>query len=499
MPVASAADLMAATWASNPRLGFACSGAATRMYPTARLDSTSLAASTTSVPRWGKKRKSNPGQVSADLAANTAVPATMNDGYHVREKANHKWAFKPRFRARALGWRGSRPAIERLKQAVSEIRTVARRDPVLAADGAVSLMERLWPAFEQIDTSSGALGGAVNWTLGELLPVIATAPADAKTRGRWLDRLWQAIQDDGVSYLWLVEERWGDLCASTAVASRWADEILPLLRRVWSEERPGDFVSGTDVCLSSLLRAGRFQELLDVLALKERPIWPWRRYGIRALRAQGLLDEALAYAEASRGLNIPDSAVDAECEEILFAAGRRAEAYEQYALTANQANTGLATFRQIAKKYPEVDPQRILTDLADASGEPGRWFAAAKDAGQLDLALRFATTGRTDPKTLSRASRDFLESYPVFALRIGRLAVDRILAGYGYEITALDLAGAVDHFLAAASHLCVADDARRDLGAMLASRPEIPSFFQATIQRRLSVSSVSDNAQRDPA
>jgi tetratricopeptide (TPR) repeat protein len=403
----------------------------------------------------------------------------------VSDRTSHKWAFKARFRARAFGWRGSRPAIERLKQAVSEIRAVARRDPVLAADGAVALMERLWPAFEQIDTSSGALGGAVNWTLGELIPVIVAAPADARTRDRWLDRLWQAIQDDGVSYLWLVEERWGDLCASAEVASRWADDILPLLRRVWSEERPGDFVSGTDLCLSSLLAAGRYQELLDVLALKERPIWPWRRYGIRALRAQGMLEEALTYAEASRGLNIPNSAVDAECEEILLSAGRRAEAYERYALTANQANTGLATFRQIAKKYPEINPQRILTDLAEATGDPGRWFAAAKDAGHLDLALRFATTGRTDPKTLSRASRDFLESDPGFALRIGRLAVARILAGYGYEITALDLAGAVDHFLAAAERQGVSADAQADLGQMLAAHPETPSFYRAPIMRRI--------------
>jgi hypothetical protein len=109
------------------------------------------------------------------------------------------------------------------------------------------------------------------------------------------------------------------------VASRWADEILPLLRSVWSEELPGDYVSGTDLCLSSLLAAGRYHELLDVLGLEKHPIWPWRRYGIRTLRAQGLLDEALAYAEASRGLNIPNSAVDAECEEILLAGQGRSK------------------------------------------------------------------------------------------------------------------------------------------------------------------------------
>ncbi|MCL5746398.1 MAG: hypothetical protein M1541_21115 [Acidobacteria bacterium] len=198
-----------------------------------------------------------------------------------------------------------------------------------------------------------------------------------------------------------------------------------------------------------------------------------------------MLDAALTYAEASRGLNIPDWAIDAECEETLLAAGRRGEAYERYALTANQANTGLSAFRQIKRKYPEVEPQRILRDLAEASGDPGRWFAAAKDAGHRDLALRFATTGRTDPKTLSRASRDFLECDPVFALRIGRLAVARILAGDGYEITELDLAGAMDHFLAAAERAGVGVDARNELGKMLAAHHEVPSFCHAAIIRRM--------------
>ena len=44
----------------------------------------------------------------------------------------HRWDFKARFRRHAFGWR-SQPAIERVKQAVSEIKRVARREPVLAA------------------------------------------------------------------------------------------------------------------------------------------------------------------------------------------------------------------------------------------------------------------------------------------------------------------------------------------------------------------------------
>ena len=37
----------------------------------------------------------------------------------------HKWAFKERFRRHAFGWK-SQPAITRIKQAVAEIKEVAK-------------------------------------------------------------------------------------------------------------------------------------------------------------------------------------------------------------------------------------------------------------------------------------------------------------------------------------------------------------------------------------
>ena len=79
----------------------------------------------------------------------------------------HKWEFKARFRRHAFGWK-SQPAIQRVKQAVSEIRKVARYDPVLAAEGAVTLLERLSPALEPVDSSSGSIGTAVNNAIAEL-------------------------------------------------------------------------------------------------------------------------------------------------------------------------------------------------------------------------------------------------------------------------------------------------------------------------------------------
>ncbi len=113
------------------------------------------------------------------------------------KEEKHKWAFPARFRTGAYSWKASRLACQRLREAVSEIKTAAKKDPVLGAEGAVRLMEKLWPALEHVDSSSGALGSAVNKALDTLIPIIVKAPADDKTRNQWLDRLWQAMEDDG--------------------------------------------------------------------------------------------------------------------------------------------------------------------------------------------------------------------------------------------------------------------------------------------------------------
>lgn len=68
-------------------------------------------------------------------------------------KPSHKWAFKPGMRAGAFGWRGSAKAIQRLKSASTEIRSVRRSDPVAAAEGVVAPTERIWPAFEHTRTA----------------------------------------------------------------------------------------------------------------------------------------------------------------------------------------------------------------------------------------------------------------------------------------------------------------------------------------------------------
>ncbi len=102
-----------------------------------------------------------------------------------QKNARHKWQFKARFRRHAFGWK-SQPAIKRIKEAVSEIKKIARKDRVLAAEGAVVFLERVSAALERVDSSSGPIGKAVNKAIDEVVPVIAGAPADVTTPNAWL-------------------------------------------------------------------------------------------------------------------------------------------------------------------------------------------------------------------------------------------------------------------------------------------------------------------------
>jgi len=186
------------------------------------------------------------------------------------------WAFRSRFRRNAFGWRGTKPAIGRINEALAEIRAVARHDPASAADGAVLLLEKLSPALCQIDSSSGALGNATYATVQDLVPLISNAPVSAAVREKWLDRLFDAIQEDDPPYIESLGDHWGELCATPELASDWADQLLPTLKNVLRDRTSGTFAffSGTSLCYSALFKAGRHDQILELLAMDPRPIWP---------------------------------------------------------------------------------------------------------------------------------------------------------------------------------------------------------------------------------
>ncbi len=381
----------------------------------------------------------------------------------------HRWVFASRFRRGAFGWR-SQPAVRRVREAAAEIKKVARTDPVLAGDGAVLFLERVSPALERVDSSSGAIGSAVNRAVQELARVIAAAPADAEARDRWLARLWRAHEVDQVPYIEVLGDCWGELCGSKEVASQWADRLAGTVRMAWSPApgRRGLF-HGTSACLSALYRAERYEELVALLRLDRLRFWPYQRWGVRELVAVGRRAAALGLAEACRTQGGDGREIALACEEILLSSGLAEEAYERYAVAANQRASYLATFRAIAAKYPHKQPTEVLADLvASMPGQEGKWFAAAKDAKLYNAAVELAGRSPCDPRTLTRAARDCAETAPAFAVEAGLLALHRLVHGYGYEVTAGDVWAAYSHAMQAAERIGCGDAVRERVRRLVA-------------------------------
>jgi len=404
--------------------------------------------------------------------------------------SGHKWQFKARFRRHAFGWK-SQPAITRLREAVSEIKQVARTEPVHAAEGVVELLERLSPALENVDSSSGAIGTAVNRAIADLVPIVAAAPADASTRAAWLERLFEAHGADQIPYIESLADYWGELCGSTDVASEWSDHLIGVTRMALSPDKNvRGYFHGTSACLSALFAAARYDELIDLV--QSDVFWPYKRWAVKALAAQGRRAEAIPYAESCRSAWASDADIDGLCEQMLLSSGQVDEAYARYALTANRAGTYLAWFRAVTTKYPHKTPAAILSDLVrHTPGDEGKWFAAAKEAGLFDEAIALANRTPCDPRTLTRAVRDFAKKNPAFATEAGLAALHWLVHGFGYEITGADVWAAYSNTIKAAENAGRGDEVRSRIRALV-DNEQPPNRFVADIIRRASGLSVTD-------
>lgn len=231
-------------------------------------------------------------------------------------------------------------------------------------------------------------------------------------RERWFERLFEAHAADAMPYIEILADHWGELCGSRELASSWADRLLGITRMALSPDKSlrGHF-HGTTACLSALLRAERHLELFELL--RHEGFWAYKRWAVLALAAQGKPDEAIALAEASRGRWTSEGDVNRLCEEILLSTGRAQEAYERYGLVAPRGGTYLSVFREVSRRYPLKQKAEILRDLIKTTpGEEGKWFATAKEIGEYELALVLADRSPCDPRTLTRAARDFSTSSP---------------------------------------------------------------------------------------
>ncbi len=393
--------------------------------------------------------------------------------------ASHKWTFKARFRRHAFGWK-SQPAIKRIKEAVSEIKKVARKEPVLGAEGAIAFLERLSPAIEAVDSSSGSIGSAVNTAIEQLVPIIAQAPIDTAARLRWLERLFAAIQDDQIPYIESLADHWGELCVDPEMASSQADLLLEGTREALKPNQ-AEFFEGSSACLSALYAAGRFAEIMELTGY-DRLIWPYKQWAVKALTAQGKKAKAIRLAESCRGWT-PDQTIDQTCEAILLSSGMSEEAYLRYGLSANRASTHLATFRAVAKRYPNKPPTDLLEDLVRTTpGEEGKWFAAAKSVGLYGPAIALAEKSPCDPRTLTRAAKDFATKEPEFAYQAGLLALHWLVQGHGYDISNLDVRAAYYETMKAAEQLGKADEAHDRIQALVSAETAGDRFVSRALK-----------------
>lgn len=403
----------------------------------------------------------------------------------------HQWQFAPRFRRNAFGWKSDTPIL-RIKEALAEIKAVAKKEPVLAAEGAILFLEKLAAAVEQVDSSSGRIGSAVNRAIEILVTVIVNAQVPDTVRAKWLDRLWAAYEADHIPVIEYLAEFWGELCVTPALAGLWADRLVAEATVLWDERvRSGKFAyyRGATACFGALYAAGRHDQLLALIATPAYKFTSWheRIWSAKALVAAGKHAEAIRYAEATDGFNTPRAAIAAFCERVLLDTGFTAEAYARYALDATWATTNLATFKAVVKKYPEIPRETILRGLvARHPGEEGKWFAAAKDAGLFALAIDLANRSPSDPRTLTRAARDYADKQPEFARAAGMTALYGIARGWGYEITGADVLDAYAAVVVAAGAEGV-DEAvvKADVRVLIAATGEGGEFLGRVLAGQL--------------
>ena len=220
--------------------------------------------------------------------------------------------------------------------------------------------------------------------------------------------------------------------------------------------------------------------LLELLALDPRPIWQYLVWGARVLAARGQVDEAIAYVREQAGSTTSLETIAHFAEDVLLKAGRRAEAFDEFALLANLANSNLSTFRALAKKYPELAPDKLLGHLiASTPGEPGKWFATAKMLKLFDRATQLAWASPCDPKTLTRAARDHLTKQPGFAMHAALAALHWMSMGHGYELTGLDAHEAHRLALQAAGNAQQVERAQATIEQVLAPDRPMSAWFAA--------------------
>ena len=105
---------------------------------------------------------------------------------------------------------------------------------------------------------------------------------------------------------------------------------------------------------------------------------------------------------------------------------------------------------------------------------------------------RWNSRNRThcDPKTLTRAARDYLDTEPEFALGAAMSALRWLSEGWGYEVTSADVVEAYDRVMEAANRLNNTGDINNQIRQFVESNESASmQFVRQSLLRRLCVSS----------
>lgn len=122
-----------------------------------------------------------------------------------------------------------------------------------------------------------------------------------------------------------------------------------------------------------MFTAGRFDELMQLLALDPKPFWHDQQWAAKVLAARGDIDSAIRRLEGLRSPCAPDTALSIQAEQMLNDAGRSDEACARYAIDAHRSHTHIATYCAIAKTYSTVAPRATTRRHSPPSRLASRW------------------------------------------------------------------------------------------------------------------------------
>jgi hypothetical protein len=100
-------------------------------------------------------------------------------------------------------------------------------------------------------------------------------------------------------------------------------------------------------------------------------------------------------------------------------------------------------------------------------------------------AIRLANRTPSDPRTLTRAARDFADKRPEFALEAGLAALRWLVDGYGYEVTGADVWGAYANTMKAAEKAGRVGEARERIRRLVAAETFGERFVTRILGREI--------------